>query len=190
MNTKTKTALAITGAVVAIVATAGVTFTLTRSAESNPAPATPEARPTAELRDGAEVQAEEAIEAETELAYGETAEWGDLTLTVEEARPGEEFTSGGVEFRDVHAVIRWENHGSDPAPGDQTWVSVYCPRNEPDDRMSGFHTGPVDMFDDTPAGSFVEGEFTTAAVLPCEDGWLQWVPEYGGPEYRWPMPTA
>src|SRR5690606_38936691 len=135
-------------------AVTGITVTLTRQAD--PADSTPVAT-APDLRDGVEAQAEEAIEAETELAYGQTAEWGDLTLTVEEARLGEEFTSGGVEFRDVHAVIRWENHGDQPAPGDQTWVVAYCPRNDPDDRSATFHSGPVDMFDDTPANSFVKG---------------------------------
>lgn len=185
MSTKIKTALSITGAVMTAVSTAGIAVTLARQAD----PADPAPVATApDLRDGAEVQAEEAIEAETELPYGEAASWGDLTLTVEDARMGEVFTSGDAEYRDVHAVIRWENHGDRPAPGDQTWVVAHCPRNDPDDRSAAFHSGPVDMFDDTPANSFVEGEFTTSVITPCQDGWLQWVPEYGGPEYRWPFP--
>jgi hypothetical protein len=140
-----------------------------------------------ELQDAREVLDDRAVEGADaqHLEFGETAQHGDVTVTVRSAAWGEAFESGDSSYGDLILDVRFENRGDEDAEG--PLITAHC-RGQ--DSFSNQHEGPIGVFDPLPAGTAADGEAIISVELPCEDGWLAWSPEFiEDTEWRWPMPA-
>lgn len=136
------------------------------------------------LADAADVNEANEAEASSTLAYGEAAEQDGVSVLIDGATWGRTFTSGGTQFRDLLVDVIFSNRGQEDV--DSPLISYRCSNN---DETGNQHDGPIDILDPLPAGSEAEGVATISVTLPCEDGWLEWDPDFDDVGFRWPLPA-